>query len=326
MPFVRRDFMRPVRRAVAGFLAITAFQTFSAAAFAADLVITTGGSTGTYIEFGRNIKDVALKAGVDIEVVESFGSVHNLERLLGYEGADEGKFYQLAIVQEDVLADLRNAAEGNQTLERIVDKIQVVLPLYDEEVHIYVRDGEGISDLTDLNDLVIGAGKPGSGTYMTARFLHRLSGLKWQEDLYEQHGGDDGLALLKDFKMDAMFHVVGAPSKMGKENVVPEDSLTLAAITDPVIFETPGSPYRPAVLDSKVYPWLTKPVQTAAVGSVLVAYAYKGENCELIERVTRAILENLTELKRNGHPKWKNVDPAAAASRDLYECARRAFE
>ena len=237
-------------------------------ALASDLTITTGGATGTYIQIGQDIQELVLDQGLDVEVAQSRGSVQNLERLLGYEGVGEGKFYQLAIVQEDVLADLRLHAKGNQSLERIVSKIKTVLPLYDEEVHIFVQSDTGITQFEDLRGAVMGVGKPGSGTYMTARFLHRLAGLPWSADgpLLEQLGGEDGINALKDFNIDALFNVAGAPSKLGAEHVQAGDGIELAAITTPSIFDAEDSPYKRAVLDKREYPWLTAPVKNGCCG------------------------------------------------------------
>ncbi len=295
------------------------------AASAADLTITTGGEKGTYYAFGKQIAEAAAAAGVTIDVETSGGSLENLERLLGYRGASENKFYQLAIVQADVLADLRRHAAENQVLERIVRQVKTVMPLYYEEVHIFARTGESITDMSDLANLVTGVGVPGSGTFMTARSLYRLTGLEWNLDLIDKAGGPEGVDALKARVIDALFQVAGAPTKLGQE-IAPGAALTLLNITAPSIFDYPDSPFRRATLDGRTYGWLTGTVETAAVGSLLVAYNYEGRNCELIERVTRAIIQNLPNFKASGHEKWKEVVPEGGLNRsDLYECAARAF-
>lgn len=297
---------------------------------AADLTVTTGGTEGTYIQFGREIAEVAKQEGVELAVESSRGSIHNLKRLLGYEGVEDRQFFQLAIIQEDVLADLRRYARGNDILEGIVGKVKMVMPLYDEEVHVFVPADSGIDTFSDLRNRMLGVGRPSSGTYMTARFLHLLSGMTWepQQGFIVDAGGVDGLELLRVNGLDALFQVAGAPAALGSSSVSIDDRLKLVEISDPSIFEAPGSPYKRAVLDERIYPWLDAPVETAAVGSVLVAYDYDGEHCVNIGKVAKAIVDNLEVLQREGHPKWRQVDPRAALNRpdDLYDCVRDALE
>lgn len=300
---------------------------WSSLAGAADLTITSGSATGTYIQIAKDIANVAQSAGLTVDVAESRGSVHNLERLLGFEGVEKGMFFQLAIIQEDVLADLRAVAEGNEVLERLVSQVKVVLPLYNEEVHLYVHDDANIRDIDDLRGQSVGVGVPGSGTFMTARYIYKLVDLPWDLNYVNQIGGEEGLQFAKDADAQ-MIDVAGAPSKLGATLSAKDDHLTLAPITDSRIYEFPGSPYRKVVIEPSTYPnLLTEPVTTAAVGAVLVAYNYTGENCEKIGRLTQAVLDALPKLQRSGHPKWKAVDPENGANReDLYECVRDAYK
>lgn len=295
---------------------------------AQELTITTGGATGTYIKIGQQIRQIVARRGINLKVAESRGSVHNLQRLLGYEGVDTNDFYHLAIVQEDVLADLRRYAERNEILKSIVDKVRIVMPLYDEEVHIFVKKDGGVREFSDLADRFIAVGSPGSGTFVTARYLHFLAGFPWaaEDDRLLDGGGVSGLEALGSYFTDAVFQVAGAPASLGMEVVKADDGIELAEITNPAIFETEGSPYKRATIKARTYPWLDRPVKTAAVGSILVAFDYRGDNCEAIGTVFAAIVEGIDELRAQGHPKWREVEPLAAMNRkDMYSCARDAL-
>ncbi len=309
----------------AGALALSA-----ASSAKADLTITTGSESGTYFRFGNEIAEVAAGVGVRVKVVPSAGSIHNLERLLGYEGPKEGEFYQLAIVQADVLSELRRHAKGQPVLERIVDNVKTVMPLYYEEVHLFTHSNAGIRSVSDLKGRVVAVGEPSSGTYMTAGLIFRLAGLEWDPSLHDPSTGEQALQQLKSGFIEAFFQVAGAPTKLGARDISQEDKLTFAAVDGDGILGAGGDVFRRAQLTRDQYSWLRQPVDTIAVASLLVAFNYKGENCDQIRKVAGAILDNLKTLQREdgrAHPKWRQVEPRAALNRsDVYECVRTTLQ
>lgn len=298
-----------------------------AAATAAELTITTGGPKGTYKKFGNDIKLIAENFGIELSVRESRGSVENLRRLLGYEGASDGVFYQLGLVQADVLQELRDQAAGNETLRDIVDKIQVVLPLYGEEVHVFAPLDTPYGDFDELirNAFLIGGGKAKSGTLHTSSTLVRLLGAEAATVEITEIGGDNALDGVKKGEVEAFIDVAGAPSNFAS-NISPDENLKLLPITGGEALDGPNSPYRDAVISPSTYGWIDREVQTVAVNSLLVAYAYdpRNEHCAKIEKLTRAIIKSIDFLRREGHAKWRDFNLRAARERtDLYECARR---
>jgi hypothetical protein len=80
--------------------------------------------------------------------------------------------------------------------------------------------------------------------------------------------------------------------------------------------------YSPAQLTEEAYPWLDREVETVAVRAVLIAYDFKGKQCDNVAMVARLIKENLDELReRLGHEKWRDVDPdAEVAGWERYAC------
>ena len=53
------------------------------------LRIATGGKLGTYYAVAKDIQKIAAENGLEIEVLESQGSVHNYE-ILGFQGGGTG--------------------------------------------------------------------------------------------------------------------------------------------------------------------------------------------------------------------------------------------
>ena len=78
----------------------------------------------------------------------------------------------MGIVQSDVLAFVARV-QSDPVLKRIAKKTKMVFPLYNEEVHLLGR--REITDFDDLTDRRVAIGREGSGTYLTARLLFKVS-------------------------------------------------------------------------------------------------------------------------------------------------------
>lgn len=296
------------------------------------LTITAGSRNGTYFRFAEEI--AAMLPQASFEIAESEGSVQNLRRLIGYEGQNEGKYYQLALVQADVLEQLRERARGDSVLEGIVDRIKVVMPLYGEEIHVYADVNKDIRSLEEMRSegLLVNAGSEKSGTNLTARWL------------FEQLGYSDDVSQWQNIAAtlqlpglgpgyDVLFDVSGAPSKLGLSLTNPSPA-TLVPITGmDSLLNTPNSPYRLATLTPEQYPWLNRSVDTLAVTALLITFDYDEANpyCDLIEDLTRAIVEGLPTRQSptsGSHPKWVEVDAANATNNrdDIYACSARVLD
>lgn len=295
---------------------------------AGELRIATGGPTGTYYEFGLDIERLVESAGIEVEVANTQGSVDNIKRLLGYAGAENDEFYQLGIVQADVLEELRAHAAQHDVLSGIVDRLKVVLPLYGEEIHVYVSNE---SNATNFVDAVRGAdpvwgGDVDSGTLRTVQAIFRNLELGADEILLERIGKDAALEAFRFLAKDGMLiDIAGVPSSFAQQNVTRDDGLKLLEVDLPALLALPNTPYQEAIIPATAYPWMERPVRTIAVTSLLVAFAYEDgtQPCEDIKKLTSIISKNIDQLRASGHPKWNDVRLEAARQRtDLYDCAR----
>ena len=110
----------------------------------------------------------------------------------------------------------------------------------------------GIADFDDLADRRVAIGREGSGTYLTARLLFKVSEVQPKEMV--PIDTDEALAELKAGRIDAMFYVAGYPVKLLTEGVTAagqsrldpdhqqEHHRVLPAGGDPRRTPTPGSP------------------------------------------------------------------------------------
>lgn len=261
--------------------------------FAVDLTIMTGGEKGTYYQFGLNLKELVKPKGIELEVLNSTGSIENLYAVYRRPNT------QMGIVQSDVLAFV-SRVQSDPVLKRIATKTRMIFPLYNEEVHLLGR--REIKNFDDLAGRRVAIGEEGSGTYLTARLLFEVSEVKPAEMV--PIGTGEAMSQLKSGKIDAMFYVAGYPVKLFMEDVSGDDGLALIPILNKSIVEF----YPQTKIPANIYPWQQVTIDTVAVKAVLVSFDFRRGNCENVGEFSKAIYENMDWLIANGHSKWKSVD------------------
>lgn len=282
----------------------------AAAAHAAnELGIITGGERGTYYQFGLNLQRLGKQTGVDLSVATSKGSIENVFAV--YQKPNT----QLGIVQSDVLAFVARV-QSDPVLKRIAKKTKMVFPLYNEEIHLLGR--KEITDFDDLTDRRVAIGREGSGTYLTARLLFKVSDVAPKEMVLIDT--DEALAALKAGRIDAMFYVAGYPVKLLSEGVTEADGLALIPITNKSITEF----YTRTEIPAATYAWQPQALNTVAVKAVMISFDFRRKDCDIIGQFAQAISTNLPWLVKNGHPKWKSVDlDAPLKGWEQYDCVAK---
>ncbi len=274
-----------------------------------DMGLITGGDKGTYYQFGLDLQKLVKPAGINLSVYTSKGSIENVYAVYQRPGVPMG------IVQSDVLAFV-SRVQTDQTLQRIAKKTRMVFPLYNEEVHLLGK--KGITDFDDLAGRRVAVGRDGSGTYLTARLLFKLSEVAPSEMVPIDTG--EALAELKAGRIDAMFYVAGYPVKLLKEDVTDKDNLALIPITNKSVLEF----YPQAEIPAGVYPWQATAVNTAAVKAVLVSFDFRRRDCDNVGKFAQILSKNLETLQKTGHAKWKVVDlNYPLRGWEQYDCVRK---
>ena len=276
-----------------------------------DVGLITGGERGTYYQFGLDLQRMMKPQGFNLTVYPSKGSVDNIFAVYQRPGV------QMGIVQSDVLAFV-SRVETDPLLRLIAKKTKMVFPLYNEEVHLVGRRDIGTFD--DLAGKRVAIGREGSGTYLTARLLFKLSEVAPAEMVPIDTG--EALAALRAGRVDAMFYVAGYPVKLFKEDVTEADQLAVIPITNKSVVE-----FYPSVdLPAKTYAWQDAAVRTVAVKSVLISFDFRRKDCDTVGRFAKGLATRLSWLGENGHPKWKTVDlDFPLRGWEQYDCVRRAL-
>jgi len=210
-----------MKRFLVVLVVVSAFLVSAQHALAVEMNLMTGRDKGTYYQFGLNLKQLLKSKGIDLGVQPSTGSIENLYAVFKRPNT------QVGIVQSDVLAFVTKV-QSNPTLVDIAKKTKLVFPLYNEEIHLVGK--KEIADIDGLQGKRVAVGEDGSGTYLTARLLLEVTGVRPAEMLTV--GTDVALAKLKVNEIDAMFYVAGIPVKRFQEGVTEADGLSLIPISN----------------------------------------------------------------------------------------------
>lgn len=254
------------------------------------LKIASGIKGEIYNQFALDIKN---NTDVPLAVFTSMGSKDNLSKLLNDN-------FQLGFLQYDVL--LYNELENPE----IKNKIKVMLPLYDEEIHLIARSDGGINSLSDLRGKRVGIGSNRSGTSVTATFIQYKTMIKWTP--VELPFENSFSALIND-SIDAFFYVGAAPSNLLKSlsaNV--QHLIKLVPIENKNLKDF----YLTKTIDKNVYPWLNEDINTISVRSLIAVNINNLNDSTTLEinNLYEDLSGNLKGIQKNklSHPKWHDVD------------------
>ncbi|VAW21107.1 hypothetical protein MNBD_ALPHA11-2070 [hydrothermal vent metagenome] len=284
--------------------------------------IMTGGATGTYIQIGKDIAALAEQAGRDnVNVMQSAGSMENMSSVL------LERYHQFGIVQSDVLDFIRTFRAEDAEMRSMIRNTRYVYPLYKEEVHIVARKSSGIGTLTDLNGKIVATGGENSGTSLTSAFLFDVGNIRPSRTV--SASAADSLEQLRAGSIDAFVYVAGSPTKLLSDTSAGDD-LRLVTIPGAIA----GDYYVPTTVKAGTYPWMAEDVMTASVRAVLMTYefdpnrnTYFKESCDAVTEFSYLIKENIELLRRDGHPKWNEVDLDAVPSGwEQASCVKAAFD
>ncbi|MGL4981299.1 MAG: TAXI family TRAP transporter solute-binding subunit [Treponemataceae bacterium] len=284
-----------------------------------NLVMATGGTSGTYYPYGGAIAHLlsTVLPNVNINVQSSGASAANL-RLLSSNEAD------LAIAQNDVMSYAYTGTESfenNQTTG-----FSTVATLYAEVCQIIADPSSNIESVKDLKGKKVSVGDVGSGVESNARQILAAYGMSFDDIIVQNLGFGDSASAMKDKKIDAFFVTAGAPTTAIMElsstnpiSIIPIDLDVIESLTSKFPFYTmhtiPAGSYRGVDSD----------VQTIAVKATLIASIFLGE--EEVYTITKALFENTADIAAS-HAKGAELDVFTAvqgASVDFHPGALRYF-
>jgi TRAP transporter TAXI family solute receptor len=265
------------------------------------IAIVSGNINGTYLSVAYDLSAV-LDDGNNFRILPMIGkgAAQNIRDVRYLRGVD------LGIAQSDLLGYFRQTGELGNLQERIV----YIAKLFNEELHIIVRDGSGITSIDQLAGKKVNVSDAGSGTQLSAKFMFGLLGIKFVE---MNMGQADAFEKLKTGEIDATVLIAGKPAaSMAKLRSA--DGYRILPVPYPKALQRD---YLPAALTSSDYPNLIEPgreVETLAIGAVLIAYNWP-KDTDRYRRIAAFVERFFPKLddfrKPPRHPKWRETNLAA---------------
>lgn len=293
-----------MRKGRYGLIVMALLGSFAGAhpAFAADPErnIMASGGGGTQLAIARDIAELGNKCGMPVNVIGSKGSLEN------FFGVRNRPNTQFGIVDGDILTYLNSYRGENDDVRQAIQGMRIMFPLYDAEVHVVAR--AGINSLQDLRGKRVGVGEPDGSAYLTSQLIFDILRIQVAERV--RGSGNDMVELLRQGEIDAMVRVGGAPLALLSDGRL-DQSFHLVPITDEVL----RASYKGATLPAGTYGFQNSDVQTVSVKTLLMTYEYGTEKnayyqnaCKTVADFTSLIVDNIDELRRTGHKKWKDVN------------------
>ena len=284
------------------------------------LVMTTGGTAGTYYPFGGAMASVISNhTNANVTIVASGASVDNIQQI-GLGNA------HLALAQNDIMYYASHGV-GIWPETAPVTNLATLMTLYPETIQIVVEANSGIYSVADLASRRVSIGVPGSGVEANAIQILAAYGIS-RDDIIEQNLGFAPSAdAMRDGFIDAFFVTAATPNTTIMELAVARDLRIVPignAQATSLMADYPF--YIRVVIDSSEYSWLDAPVYTLAVQATLIASTSMDE--QLAYDIVKALIENASEVEA-GHARGADISPYNAVqsiSVNFHPGARRFFE
>ena len=171
-----------------------------------DIVIATGGTTGTYYAVGNAlVTTIGDKLSLSkLTAVDSGASKANVQLVTANQA-------QMSILQSDVLNYAHNGSGGETMFDGAADKNSLwVAGVYNETVQLVTAPS--ITSIEDLKGKTVCVGDVGSGTALNAAQVLEAYGMTFDDIkvMYDSFSG--GAEALKNGQCEAAFTVSGAPT------------------------------------------------------------------------------------------------------------------
>jgi TRAP-type uncharacterized transport system substrate-binding protein len=254
-------------------------------------------SEGTDYTVDLALSLASEQTGFRLLPIAGTGALQNAKDVMFARGIDFG------IVQTDVLDEIKR----NPPFPSVEKYLQYVTKLYDQDLHVLA--GPDIQSIDDLRAKKVNFGLRDSGTYTTATTIFNALGVEPDVTTLPHP-----LALdkLRRGEISALVYVATKPSRLFQD-IRPDENLHFL----PIRGDLPSN-YTTIIITSDDYPELVSkdaPVNTVAVGTVLVAYHWptKSERYQRINRFVQAFFVHLNDIKGR-RPKWRDFDITSSVS------------
>lgn len=261
-----------------------------------NIIIGTGGLSGTYFPIGASITSIITKyvRGVDAVAISTDGSVANV-RLM-----KKGEI--------DILLGAANslyvAYNGLPPFDHPFKDLRGIAVLYPEVFHFIVLKNSGVKSIYELKGKKVAVGSLESGNRRTAKELLSIHGIEFDEiePIYLSYR--DSIIALKEGTVDCVIIGAGIPT-VAVVDAASQLKINLLSVDSSLFSNYENLNYlTPFVIPEGTYIGIYQDVFTVSSPALLATSADMDET--LVYNITRTLFEHLDKIKRT-HPQGANI-------------------
>lgn len=264
-----------------------------------NLILATGGTSGTYYPFGGAMAQIfnSKIENMNVTAQSTGASVENL-KLIGKKEAE------LAIVQNDMTDYAYNGLESFK--DGKIENVRAVATLYPEVIQIVASENSGINTMQDIKGKKFSVGAPGSGVEANARQILDVLGMTYNDFAANYLSFSESADSLKDKHIDGFLFMSGIPNAAIQDTAT-TSNLKFVSLPDDVVKQlTTKYPFfTEFIIPAGTYKGQDTDVKTVAVKATLIVGAEVSE--KVVYDITKALFENQPELA-TGHAKGKELN------------------
>jgi TRAP transporter TAXI family solute receptor len=269
------------------------------------MTILSGPEKGSYYKFVDDMVNVlGERSGIKLLNRPTGGSGNNFREITNPMSAS-----RIALIQSDYLSLMQAEDKLNNTNK--TGSLRVVLELAREEIQFVTKKSSGLVKLQDLAGKKVAIGSEDQGSLATGRMIRERSGVEWNS-----YYADFELLLkqLTDGSIDAFLLVGSAPVSIIDIN--PQVMTAGGALLELDDFNGWARYYENDTIHKGTYKWLERDIPTFGVRTLLVVNDAKltSDDKQKVEAIRTAVIQNLDVLRKQGHPKWKEVHTDGVAT------------
>jgi uncharacterized protein len=253
-----------------------------------NLILATGGTSGTYYPFGGAIAQIfnTKIENMNVTAQATGASVENL-KLIGKKEAE------LAIVQNDMTDYAYNGLESFK--DGKVENVRAVATLYPEVIQIVASPNSGINTVADIKGKKFSVGAPGSGVEANARQILDVLGMSVSDFTANYLSFSESSDSFKDNHIDGFLFTSGIPNA-AIQDITATSELKFVSIPDNVVKDlTTKYPFfTEYIIPAGTYKGQTADVKTVAVNATLVVGSEVSE--KVVYELTKALFDNQADL------------------------------
>ncbi|WP_300377877.1 TAXI family TRAP transporter solute-binding subunit [Henriciella sp.] len=148
------------------------------------ITFASGGTGGAYYSLAEQYRDALADHGVDVEILETRGSIENLDLLMSGEAG-------VGFVQ------------GGLAGPEHKDELRSLAGMFHEPFWVFVRDDVAAAEFGELSSVRLAIGPEGSGTRALARDLQEAWGGNWPDEAQAPESGAAAAEALQAGDIDA---------------------------------------------------------------------------------------------------------------------------